>query len=69
MDADCKRLLDAVECMRRLQRDFFRTKRRDLLEQSLQAERAVDEILRQLRGGQMNLFRDGDRGGSPNNNL
>ncbi len=28
MDADCKQLLDAVSDMRRLQREFFRTKRR-----------------------------------------
>jgi hypothetical protein len=56
MDADCKRLLDAVDHMRRLQKDFFRTKRRDILEQSLQAERAVDALLDRLRGGQMGLF-------------
>ena len=51
-----KLLLDAVDHMRRLQRDFFRTKRRDILEQSLQAERAVDALLDRLRGGQMGLF-------------
>ena len=56
MDKDCKRLLDAVDQMRRLQKDFFRTKRRDILEQSLQAERAVDALLDRLRGGQMGLF-------------
>ena len=51
-----KLLLDAVDHMRRLQKDFFRTKRRDILEQSLQAERAVDALLDRLRGGQMGLF-------------
>ena len=51
-----KLLLDAVDHMRRLQKDFFRTKRRDILEQSLQAERAVDALLDRLRGGQMRLF-------------
>ena len=56
MDADCMQLLEAVSDMRRLQREFFRTKRLDVLEQSKQAEKKVDAILDRLRGGQMGLF-------------
>ena len=54
--AEIKRLLDAVDHMRRLQKDFFRTKRLDVLEQSKQAEKKVDALLDRLRGGQMGLF-------------
>ena len=56
MDADCMQLLEAVSDMRRLQREFFRTKRLDVLEQSKQAEKKVDALLDRLRGGQMGLF-------------
>lgn len=56
MDADCLQLLEAVSDMRRLQREYFRSKRLDVLEQSKRAERTVDGLLDRLRGGQMGLF-------------
>ena len=56
MNAECKNLIDAVDRMRRLQREFFKTKRLDVLEQSKAAEREVDGLLDRMRGGQMGLF-------------
>lgn len=58
MDADCLQLLEAVSEMRRLQREYFRSKRLDVLEHSKRAERRVDELLDRLRGGQMGLFNE-----------
>lgn len=56
MNADCMLLTDRVAEMRRLQREYFKTKRLDVLQQSKEAERQVDALLDRLRGGQLRLF-------------
>ena len=55
MNADCMLLTDRVAEMRRLQREYFKTKRLDVLQQSKEAERQVDALLDRLRG-QLRLF-------------
>lgn len=48
----------AVATMRRLQREYFKTRSPEILQQSKAAEREVDAMIRQQLKGQGNLFEE-----------
>lgn len=42
---DLQNLLDASDRLRKLQKEFFRTKSKDVLNKSIEAEKQYDELL------------------------
>lgn len=56
MNQQQREFLNTVSEMRRLQREYFRTRLPAFLEQSKELEHRVDEMCAKLRGGQGMLF-------------
>ncbi len=53
--------LAAVAAMRRLQREYFKTRSPEILQQSKAAEREVDAMIQQQLKGQGNLFGENEK--------